>query len=53
MSVAENFRATTRARSSKEYFSKLCIVVEECDETLFWLELLGENELIDNEKIES
>ena len=41
-SVAANFRAACRARSTKEHFSKLCIVVEECDETLFWLELLSE-----------
>ena len=39
-SVAANFRAASRARSSAEYYSKICIVVEECDETLFWLELL-------------
>ncbi|MFH1296541.1 MAG: four helix bundle protein [Bacteroidota bacterium] len=33
-SVAANFRAACRARSAAEYFSKMCIVVEECDETL-------------------
>ena len=41
-SVAANFRAASRARSDAEYYSKLCIVVEECDETIFWLELIGE-----------
>jgi len=46
-SVAANFRAATRARSNKEYFSKLSIVVEECDEVLFWLELLEESELME------
>jgi len=45
-SVAANFRAAARARSDKEYFSKLSIVVEECDETLFWLELLEESGLM-------
>ncbi len=50
-SVAANFRAATRARSTKEYYSKLCIVVEECDETLFWFELLLESELIKNGRI--
>jgi len=39
-SVAANFRAVSRARSSAEYYSKLCIFVEECDETLFWLEII-------------
>jgi four helix bundle protein len=39
-SVAANFRAVCRARSNKEGYSKLCIVVEEADETLFWIEML-------------
>ncbi len=39
-SVAANFRAATRARSDAEFYSKICIVVEECDETLFWLDYL-------------
>ena len=39
-SVASNFSAASRARSSAEYFSKLCIVVEEADECVFWLDLL-------------
>lgn len=45
-SVAANFRAATRARSKAEFYSKLCIVVEEADESLFWLELLEESNLI-------
>ena len=39
-SVAANFRAASRARSDAEFYAKICIVVEECDETLFWLEYL-------------
>ena len=46
-SVAANFRAYTRARSKAERFAKICIVVEEADETLFWLELIEEANLID------
>ncbi len=38
-SVAANYRAANRARSEKERYSKVCIVVEEIDETQFWLEL--------------
>lgn len=45
-SVAANFRAATRARSNAEFFSKMCIVVEEADETVFWLEILEESNLI-------
>jgi len=44
--VGSNYRAACRARSSKEFFSKLSIVIEEADETMFWLELLGESEII-------
>jgi four helix bundle protein len=40
-SVASNCRAALRARSDAEFFSKICIVVEECDETLFWIEYLN------------
>jgi len=39
-SVAANFRSATRARSLAEYYSKMCIVVEECDESQFWLDFL-------------
>ena len=55
-SVAANFRAASRARSHAEYYSKICIVVEECDETLFWLELLenlvkeGNKDILKNKK---
>lgn len=41
-SLAANYRAACRARSQAEFFSKICIVVEEADETLFWLEMLQE-----------
>lgn len=44
-STASNYRAVCRARSDAEFYSKLCIVVEEADETLFWLELVTELEL--------
>lgn len=46
-SVAANFRAATRARSDAEFYAKICIVVEECDETLFWLEYLIRIKLLD------
>lgn len=46
-SVAANFRAFTRGRSEAEKFSKLCIIVEEADETQFWLELIEEANLLE------
>jgi len=42
-SVAANYRAACRARSSAEFYAKISIVIEEADETLFWLELLAES----------
>lgn len=50
-SVAANFRAYIRGRSEAERYSKLCIVVEEIDETLFWFELLESAELFKIEHI--
>lgn len=41
-SVAANYRAMCRARSDKEKSAKICIVVEEADETVFWLEVIQE-----------
>lgn len=40
-----------RARSEKEKFAKICIVVEEIDETQFWLEIITELEYIENKKL--
>jgi four helix bundle protein len=51
-SVTSTFYAATRARSSAEFYSKLCIVVEECDETAFWMDLLISAELVESDKIE-
>ena len=39
-SVAANWRAACRARSSNEFYSKVCIVVEEADESEFWLDFI-------------
>ena len=41
-SVAANYRACSRARSDKEFCAKMGTVVEECDESQLWLELLPE-----------
>src|SRR5438128_10298214 len=44
-SLAANYRAACRARSAADFISKISIVTEEADETLFWFELLVEAEL--------
>jgi four helix bundle protein len=52
-SVAANFRSASRARSLSELYSKMCIVVEECDEVVFWLDILQETEDIPKDVINS
>ena len=44
--VAANYRAAARARSQAEFVSKISVVVEEADETVFWLECLADNEIV-------
>ena len=50
-SVAANYRAMCRARSNKEKYAKLCIVVEEADETVFWLEVIEEVKIMKNVEV--
>lgn len=50
-SVGANYRAACRARSQNEFSSKLSIVIEEVDESLFWMELLIESQIIEKEKL--
>jgi four helix bundle protein len=52
-SVAANYRAVCRARSNAEFIAKIGVVVEEADETVFWLELLTETEIININKLKN
>jgi four helix bundle protein len=52
-SVAANYRAACLAQSKAGFIAKLSIVVEEVDETLFWLEIIAEEKLLQKVKIES
>jgi four helix bundle protein len=45
-SLAANYRSACRARSAADFISKISVVTEEADETLFWFELLSEAELV-------
>jgi four helix bundle protein len=44
--VGANYRAAGRARSRAEFAAKLGIVVEEADESMYWLELLSESKTV-------
>jgi four helix bundle protein len=50
-SVAANYRAVCRSRSQAEFISKMNVVVEETDETVFWLEFLVDTEIVSEEKL--
>ncbi len=50
-SVAANYRASCRAKSTADFIAKMGIVEEEADETLFWLELLEESGLVTAAKL--
>ncbi len=52
-SVAANYRAVCRARSRAEFIAKMGIVLEETDECLFWLELLGDACIVDKARLTS
>lgn len=49
--VAANYRAARRARSKAEFIAKIGVVVEEVDETVFWLELLVETNIVPKERM--
>ena len=51
-SVAANYLAVCRSRSKAEFIAKVGVVVEEADETVFWLELLGETSIVPKRRLE-
>lgn len=52
-SVAANYRAACLAHSKAGFTSKLSIVIEEADESLFWLEFILDENLIKKERIDN
>lgn len=52
-SVAANYRSACRARSAADFISKITIVEEEADESLFWIEVTEEAELMPANKLKS
>jgi four helix bundle protein len=51
-SVGANYRAAGRARSKAEFSAKIGIVVEEADETVFWIECLVESGIVKEELLQ-
>jgi four helix bundle protein len=52
-SVGANYRAVCRARSTKEFISKLGVVIEEADESSFWMELIIEADVLPKQKVQA
>ena len=46
LSIGANYRSACRARSRAEFIAKIGIVVEEADETVYWLDLLVDSQLV-------
>ncbi len=51
-SVGANYRAVCRARSDREFVAKMNIVLEEADETLFWIEIIMAKQWVSNPELE-
>lgn len=52
-SVASNYRASQRARSHPDFTNKIGIVLEEADESGFWLELIERGNLLPAKRLKS
>src|SRR4051812_35124587 len=51
-SVGANYRAACRARSQRDMISKLGIVEEEADESVYWLELLSDSKIVTPKRLQ-
>jgi four helix bundle protein len=52
-SVGSNYRAACRARSRAEFHSKISIVIEEADESVFWMEVMIDAEILTRNELNS
>jgi four helix bundle protein len=52
-SIGANYRSALRGRSKAEFIAKLGIVIEEADESEFWLELIVESKLMKKDFVKS
>jgi four helix bundle protein len=52
-SVAANYRAALRAKSRADFINKITVVLEEADETSFWIEFAVQSKLLPEERLAS
>jgi four helix bundle protein len=50
-SIAANYRAACRAKSDKDFISKMETVIEETDEAKFWIEMIHESNTLKNDAV--
>ena len=53
MSIGANYRAACRGKSKADVISKLAIVEEEADETIYWMELLTESKIVYTSRVDA
>ena len=51
-SVAANYRAVCRARSKAEFIARIGVVAEEADESVLWLELLEDTQILASRQLQ-
>ena len=51
-SIGANYRAACRGKSKADIISKLAIVEEEADESIYWLELLVESKIVESFRVD-
>ena len=51
-SVAANYRAALRGKSRADFINKITVVLEEADETAFWIEITGRSGMIPAKRLE-
>ena len=50
-SIGANYRAACRAKSTADFINKLKIVEEESDETIYWLEVMEDSNLVEVDRV--
>jgi len=51
-SIGAHYREAIRARSTAEYISKLEVALQEMEETIYWLELLSDSQVVERSRLE-
>jgi len=51
--VGANYRSACKGKSTADFINKVVIVEEEADESIYWLELMEESELVTIDRIKA